>query len=67
LNEFTGRDDEQTLSENIQDNANENEQIKVNRIAFQAKLKIESSPQKIVLTTCNEEDDLDGEKQDSLS
>ena len=46
---------------------NENEQIKVNRIVFQAKLKIESSPQKIVLTTCNEEDDLDGEKQDSLS
>lgn len=46
---------------------NEIEQINVNRIPFQAKLKIEISPQKIILTTCNEEDDLDGEKQDSLS
>lgn len=39
----------------------------INRSSFQAKLKIESSPQKIVLTTCNEEDDIDGEKQDSLA
>ena len=67
MNEFTGREDEQTLSENIQDNMNEIEKINVNRIPFQAKLKIEISPQKIILTTCNEEDDLDGEKQDSLS
>lgn len=43
LNETNGREDEQTLSENIQENINEIEH-NVNRTSFQAKLKIESSP-----------------------
>jgi hypothetical protein len=34
LNELGVRDDEQTLSENIQDNINEIEQININRSSF---------------------------------